>query len=1842
MKGTLGLVAKLPGPLKVLAVVAGVAVAVKAVNDVIEEHKRIASLGFGVSEESAKKLGLSYKTAGNQIEEYRKKKELADAANATKLYSTSKLEGPGMNITGPELKKLKKQTATDFPDEIKMLNDLDNNQVAARITSMKAGYVGLGMSVEEANELIYALLLNSNKSSQALALLGDEGFSRISDKASAASAAMKTFADALKTEDFDQIGIAFQTGVNVLDSYVNSLVGTDAKTKEVTTSAEAYKKVLDELNNRPAGNLSIGQEGYDSIIKSDAVMGRYISKTDTLAGAWAKVRLSTSGLNLDLKNMASDTAEVLSIIFAAQAEAFASVDGPFASLAKKIAALSKNTQESVIKSANKTKEGLQAEIKLRQKNIEKIKSEADARKKALDEELASQDFLTQLKKKQMEYSEALASGDMATAAQVQLDIQSLTGSRQVELAKGAIDKKADADVKKQQIAIDKLADAIDALGKSTDKQLAGVEKSQQEAAKYQLLMDRLVTLANSIQDGTSAEEDRAAKVLSQDLIAAGFSDIANKYLTKTVNPSDPLFMAPNYNSLKSLASDKFKFEAGKLTVTDVETRDAIRALELSLKPTALPKIDLVVKGTTGTVKTSEGMVTSAPGQKWVNANVIEYDLKKAGQKFAAGTRFTDKSGQSYIIDQVYSTAEGLDPSMAVISKYNMAAGGAIKNFMPGGNVTGPGTGTSDSIPAMLSNGEYVIKAASVKKYGINTFDALNAGRFADGGPINTSALITPSIPYYMNMGGKIPGYDKGGLVPGTGMYSGSMFIPPKYKNDSNTPTTSPYGPYVPTAPAARQNWFQTYVANLTKNKENTPAWARDPLGVQALLRKIAGQSIEGDSFAAAMLPLNFMGAGIPGRLGLLGHATVAGSAGARVAAGASKAVKPIFSKMTPSLGLTGSSTLAGRLPEQAALHAAGELVDPIYAGKVIQDTIHSGILSAARSRGARVPDVGTIYAADEFADESVNLMTAGILVKSDLGVSLRSMWGAAYDEMVKMGSKSIDGISKRDFFLRLHRSSPGVMSRYDDEPASQFVKEANLALLQSLGLRSDQAIAMYRSDPAPSGKSVPGYYSLSERFAHEYGRQYTEAGGMRSFDPRTGGLYQVNIDAADFPTPIGMGGVADEYATVLGEKATAGAKRVASAKLSGAWVRGFPFHEYYEGLTIKNFSSVRDKINKEAPSLLEKYPQLTRTHIQNILTKDEILDQATLDFSRLQLVYDNALNYRPMGPDRQEPLDQLIKLLEDLGKIIGQPLIAPRFAMGGLVSGYKDGGILSGIGSLFKNAAPKLSMGGMIPKFHKGGQVHKHKGASKMEQTMHEYKYGVRGPNDKWVPEIAGHGGSWVTPEESAAADKFVKNTIFETTGIPSAKRFVTGKSDPIGESFLPDWYAKYLGTMLDGLGSLPVAGALFKIPKYAKIFAQAGRIGQVGATTAAAQKSIGHINLTEDMMDLAISQQKSMPFRVPFIKAGDEHSAEMADIIARIAASAGTSKNSIVASLGYQGKYPLPKVFARPPEGGVRGWYQPWNRELQAPSGNLDTTTLFHEMFHDSQALTGVSRVPFLQGLMKSGFADESTGYFKEAFKDLPAFQKFLKTNPQLINRYDGYQEGQAEVAVDLITQHFRKNFDPLITPSLGDVKNPNSGFGTGFLESSGSSGYLFPGKYSFADLLQNKAVGSKFADPNFMEGLVDAAKSILTKDSLTTYQKRIALANKYGISYNSFSGKLSGDLDGAIAEAIKLKLKNGGMVDIPKFEKGINMVPANMLAMLHKNEAVIPANMNPFNPNAQSYSQPSVSYNIAPVINAAPGMDEQAIANMATRQVLAEIKVLDARNNASMGRPGMRVVGK
>lgn len=84
----------------------------------------------------------------------------------------------------------------------------------------------------------------------------------------------------------------------------------------------------------------------------------------------------------------------------------------------------------------------------------------------------------------------------------------------------------------------------------------------------------------------------------------------------------------------------------------------------------------------------------------------------------------------------------------LLSAFALAEGGRvgrdgrriIRRFASGGHVSGPGTGTSDSIPAMLSDGEFVVKAEQAQKHQA-LLEAINSGavlRFADGGKVGST------------------------------------------------------------------------------------------------------------------------------------------------------------------------------------------------------------------------------------------------------------------------------------------------------------------------------------------------------------------------------------------------------------------------------------------------------------------------------------------------------------------------------------------------------------------------------------------------------------------------------------------------------------------------------------------------------------------------------------------------------------------------------------------------------------------------------------------------------------------------------------------------------------------------------------------------------------------------------------------------------------------------------------------------------------------------------------------------------------------------------------------------
>jgi hypothetical protein len=75
-------------------------------------------------------------------------------------------------------------------------------------------------------------------------------------------------------------------------------------------------------------------------------------------------------------------------------------------------------------------------------------------------------------------------------------------------------------------------------------------------------------------------------------------------------------------------------------------------------------------------------------------------------------------------------------------------------FATGGHVSGAGNGTSDSIPAMISNGEFIVNAADTKD-NLGLLHAINNGnlsKFATGGLVGgdpASSLSLVSAPAYV-------------------------------------------------------------------------------------------------------------------------------------------------------------------------------------------------------------------------------------------------------------------------------------------------------------------------------------------------------------------------------------------------------------------------------------------------------------------------------------------------------------------------------------------------------------------------------------------------------------------------------------------------------------------------------------------------------------------------------------------------------------------------------------------------------------------------------------------------------------------------------------------------------------------------------------------------------------------------------------------------------------------------------------------------------------------------------------------------------------------------------------
>lgn len=172
------------------------------------------------------------------------------------------------------------------------------------------------------------------------------------------------------------------------------------------------------------------------------------------------------------------------------------------------------------------------------------------------------------------------------------------------------------------------------------------------------------------------------------------------------------------------------------------TLETISGVIINLTQGALiPLIDTLSGAFTNVIKAAADLLTGVIGAALGGVKEI---VKAVGEGFehmgnAIKTALEGVQGVlSTFADLIKSIASAAVAMVAMVTNHSINYGSGYAHlFAEGGRVTGPGTPTSDSIPAYLSDGEYVIRTAAAREIGYDNLDQLNeTGRIGGGQIIN--------------------------------------------------------------------------------------------------------------------------------------------------------------------------------------------------------------------------------------------------------------------------------------------------------------------------------------------------------------------------------------------------------------------------------------------------------------------------------------------------------------------------------------------------------------------------------------------------------------------------------------------------------------------------------------------------------------------------------------------------------------------------------------------------------------------------------------------------------------------------------------------------------------------------------------------------------------------------------------------------------------------------------------------------------------------------------------------------------------------------------------------------
>jgi len=750
-----------------------IGLAISAVFEGLMIYKRVqddwqdARMGLSMTAKAAEQAGIKYFNLQETMQGYIDKQKLATAA--AKGSEGIALGMPGLPRSIEELKKAKEE-GKGLKDLIESLNRSSSTKETQRlINNQKAQMIAGGISIEEANKKIYGALANSNKSKQTYQLLADQGFGAIIDKSTAAEFAVGNLVNTLNrgegTADwYKEVGNGFEGLINVFQTATSSLIGTKDAAGNVIDEFRAYQIVMSKAEaNNPGINDAIGESVYSNLVKTQPLLELIANKSDSVKGILAKWKLFTAGINIDLTKIDSTLASKLAgftsaigsginqlTTAAADATTYGKTGAALTKLQKTIAATSAAAQRANAASQRSAQE----ELKAIAKKIKLIEEEKNKKLEALRATQDASNYALELQKLQIEYADAVSRGDTAAAASARLSIDQLTSNRQSDLAAKAIEdaaNKAKAPLEKDAEAIQNRQDKKNvAFQNATDNSAVAGEISdtiRKFQGSYNDLTTRGITAELLPAKERAAEEAKIRSELVALIKEIQKSGTGNSTSAKTVRDAFGLYFDKNGKPIapetKSVA-----YNGSSLTTTSTPNKSILDVFKNDMA--AVSKLATSITGGT-TLDRLRSELLAALGKPDPNKPVGVPTARQAAA--AAVDPMAPKGGTvrkegniTYIYDNMGKKYDITSPEGKKLKKVFKKASG--------GYISGPGTPTSDSIPAMLSNGEYVINAKSVQAAGLPMLDSIN--RMAAGG------LVSYNVPT-MSTGGRVR-FSEGGLA----------------------------------------------------------------------------------------------------------------------------------------------------------------------------------------------------------------------------------------------------------------------------------------------------------------------------------------------------------------------------------------------------------------------------------------------------------------------------------------------------------------------------------------------------------------------------------------------------------------------------------------------------------------------------------------------------------------------------------------------------------------------------------------------------------------------------------------------------------------------------------------------------------------------------------------------------------------------------------------------------------------------------------------------------------------------------------------------------------------------